>query len=359
MKEKVRAAEIYGVLHFLVDFCCAFFIFRMMREAKELYLYFLIYNFCAFALQMPAGLLADRVRNNAWTAIAGCVLTAVAPLSYAVLFKGMAAFATDISAVALTGFGNCLFHIGGGIEILRVGEDRLWPLGIFVSPGAAGIFFGNSLGKGNLMPFALPYILLLLGAGILFLWQSKEQDVVLNREREKEKQREKLCQKGIPAALICFVLVVALRSHLGMIYSFPWKKEIAGGLLCLAGVMAGKAAGGMLADRFGIGKTICFSLAAAGLCFFFAENMAAGVVGIFCFNMSMPLTLHLAYKALESRGFAFGILTFAIFMGFLPAYFGYRSCTPPLLVICSVCSGLLMLAGCRFMKGAADKTYDT
>lgn len=357
MKEKVRAAEIYGVLHFLVDFCCAFFIFRMMREAQGLYLYFLIYNFCAFALQMPAGLLADRIRNNAWTAIAGCVLTVLAPLSYAVFFKGMASFALDISAVALTGLGNCLFHIGGGIEILRVGEDRLWPLGMFVSPGAAGIFLGNSLGKGNLTPFALPYIFLLLGAGILFLWQGKSPSVSL--DGEKEKQREKLRQKGIPAALICFALVVALRSHLGMIYSFPWKKEMAGGLLCLAGIMAGKAAGGILADRFGIGKTIFFSLAAAGLCFFFAENMAAGVVGIFCFNMSMPLTLHLAYKALEGRGFAFGILTFAIFMGFLPAYFGCRSCTPPLLVICSVCSGLLLLAGCRFMKGAADKAYDT
>ncbi|MBD5500239.1 MAG: MFS transporter [Lachnospiraceae bacterium] len=359
MKEKAAATGIYGVLHFLVDFCCAFFIFRMMQEAPALYLYFFIYNFCAFALQMPVGLLADRFHKNSLTAISGCILTAVVPLFYGVLQGETAVFAMDISAVVLIGLGNCLFHVGGGIEILRIGKDKLWPLGIFVSPGAAGIFFGNILGKGETVPFVLPYILLLLGAVILFLWQDKNsQAISLNRENEKEKQRENLHKKGVIAAIICFAAVVVLRSHLGMIYSFPWKREIVGSIFCLIGVMAGKAAGGILADRFGIARTIFFSLAAAGVCFFFAENVGFGVIGIFCFNMSMPLTLHLAYKALESRGFAFGILTFAIFIGFLPAYFGNRSCSPILLVIYSLGSLLLLIAGYGFMKGAADEYHD-
>ena len=137
MKEKAAATGIYGVLHFLVDFCCAFFIFRMMQEAPALYLYFFIYNFCAFALQMPVGLLADRFHKNSLTAISGCILTAVVPLFYGVLQGETAVFAMDISAVVLIGLGNCLFHVGGGIEILRIGKDKLWPLGIFVSPGAA------------------------------------------------------------------------------------------------------------------------------------------------------------------------------------------------------------------------------
>lgn len=359
MKEKAAATGIYGVLHFLVDFCCAFFIFRMMQEAQDLYLYFFIYNFCAFALQMPVGLLADRFHKNALTAISGCILTAVVPLFYGVLQGEAAVPATDVGAVVLTGLGNCLFHVGGGIEILRIGKDKLWPLGIFVSPGAAGIFFGNILGKGETVSFVLPYILLLLGAAILFLWQNKNsQTISLNRENEKERQRENLHKKKVIAAIICFAAVVVLRSHLGMIYSFPWKREMAGSIFCLMGVMAGKAAGGVLADRFGIARTIFFSMAAAGMCFFFAQNIGFGVIGIFCFNMSMPLTLHLAYKALGSRGFAFGILTFAIFIGFLPAYFGYRSCSPALLVIYSLGSLLLLMAGYGFMKGAADEYHD-
>ena len=44
---------------------------------------------------------------------------------------------------------------------------------------------------------------------------------------------------------------------------------------------------------------------------------------MFLFNMTMPVTLWAAAKLLPGgRGFAFGMLTFALFLGFLPAYLG-------------------------------------
>ena len=59
----------YAVCHFLVDFSCAYLLFSTlagrMGGAEQL----LVYNFCAFALQMPLGLLADRLIRNA--ALAG------------------------------------------------------------------------------------------------------------------------------------------------------------------------------------------------------------------------------------------------------------------------------------------------
>ena len=70
---------IYGTLHFFVDFCCAFFLLGMLLESENLYYYFLIYNFCAFALQMPFGLLADRWKRNNLVAAAGCLMTATIP----------------------------------------------------------------------------------------------------------------------------------------------------------------------------------------------------------------------------------------------------------------------------------------
>lgn len=357
MREKAAAAGIYGLLHFLVDFCCAFFIFRMMRDTGELYLYFFIYNFCAFALQMPAGLLADKCSENAWTAMLGCFLTAAAPFLYTVLSygKGDMSLPFCISAIVLTGLGNCLFHVGGGIEILKTGRDKLWPLGIFVSPGAAGIFLGNCIGKGDTHPSLLPYVLLVAGTFIL-LWQQKERKgkVFLNHtDKEKTAGENFHYKRNIAAAAIfCLAAVVVLRSHLGMIYSFPWKKETIGGICSLFAVMSGKVAGGMLADRFGIGKTAFVSMAVAMGCFFLAENMGFGVIGIFCFNMSMPLTLYLSSRLLNPhRGFAFGILTFAIFIGFLPSYFGYHKNTPGRLVIYSLASLIFLTAGYLLMKG--------
>ena len=79
--------------------------------------------------------------------------------------------------------------------------------------------------------------------------------------------------------------------------------------------------------------------------------MIFGVMGLFFFNMTMPITLYLAADILERyRGFAFGILTFAIFIGYLPAYFGYRTCTPALFAGIGFCSLILLEAGYGLMR---------
>ncbi len=69
---------LYSAVHFLVDLACAYLLFFSIRNTREWYLCVLLYNFCAFALQMPMGLLADRLDRNAVFAASGCVLTALA-----------------------------------------------------------------------------------------------------------------------------------------------------------------------------------------------------------------------------------------------------------------------------------------
>ena len=52
-----------------------------------------------------------------------------------------------------------------------------------------------------------------------------------------------------------------------------------------------------------------------------------GTAAVLLFNMTMPLTLWAAARLLpQARGFAFGLLTFGLFLGFLPVAFG----APPL-----------------------------
>ncbi len=72
------AVAAYAFAHFLVDFACAFLVYQALYETEELYICFLLYNVCAFALQMPLGLLADRLNKNALCAACGCALVALA-----------------------------------------------------------------------------------------------------------------------------------------------------------------------------------------------------------------------------------------------------------------------------------------
>ena len=51
-----------------------------------------------------------------------------------------------------------------------------------------------------------------------------------------------------------------------------------------------------------------------------------GILAVFLFNMTMPITLHAAAEKLPgAKGFSFGLLTFALFLGFLPSAMGWPS----------------------------------
>ena len=125
-------------------------------------------------------------------------------------------------------------------------------------------------------------------------------------------------------ALGCCFLVVVLRSWMGLVLQFPWKT---GGwsLAVVCAVVLGKTAGGFLGDQLGMRRGAAISLGLAGLLFLISENPAAGVAAVFLFNMTMPMTLWAAARLLPgAKGFAFGTLTFALFLGFLPVYLGWE-----------------------------------
>ena len=61
--------------------------------------------------------------------------------------------------------------------------------------------------------------------------------------------------------------------------------------------------------------------------------------------MTMPVTLWAAARALPgAKGFAFGLLTFALFLGYLPAYLGWPSLlTGPAAYACAALLSLVIL----------------
>jgi len=57
------------------------------------------------------------------------------------------------------------------------------------------------------------------------------------------------------------------------------------------------------------------------VCYLLSGNIVAGVIALFLFNMTMPITLYLLIQRLkEMPGFAFGLLTFGLFLGWMPTY---------------------------------------
>ena len=109
--------------------------------------------------------------------------------------------------------------------------------------------------------------------------------------------------------------------------AFPWKSIGQWALVNTCAVVFGKTFGGFLADRFGEVRSSWVTLGASALLFLFAGRPLAGVLAVFLFNMTMPVTLGALGRMLPGvKGFAFGTLTLALFVGLVPVI-AWRSLT--------------------------------
>ena len=320
----------YGAAHFLVDFSCALLLLGRICPEWNPGEAILLYNLFAFAVQMPIGLLADRYGRSHLFASTGCLLAA---LSWV--------YAPGPAAVAAAGLGNAAFHVGGGLHTLNESGNRAGPLGLFVSPGAFGVYLGGILAAASpaegysaavdpaaaelytvaslpapdyvpavLLPWAV-CLALALFAALLWRFGRGAENAPLAMPRGSAK---------LWGAAACLLAVVILRSYLGLAAKLPWKAAY--GLSAVCAIAGGKTAGGYLADRFGMLPTAVGSLCLSALCFLGGQHPALGLGALFLFNMTMPLTLRAAAGLFPGmKGFSFGLLTFGLFLGFLPVYF--------------------------------------
>ena len=308
--ERKTMLGIYSVAHFWVDLSCAFLVFRTLADTEDLALCLLLYNFCAFALQMPFGLLADRFDRNGLVASLGCILVALAYLSPLPLLTAVVA-----------GCGNALFHLGGGIDVLNASQTHAWALGIFVSPGALGLFLGTLWGKGFAVPLWLAPAGLLLMTAIILLPYRK----FFGSLRSGNAPCDTTPVNGY-APLLPLFLVVVLRSYMGMNQAFDWKSTGHWAVILTVALVVGKAAGGLLMDWLSSRSASAITLIGAAALYLFCDIPVLGTLAVFLFNMTMPITLWAAAKVTPGcKGFAFGLLTFGLFVGYLPGWLGWPS----------------------------------
>lgn len=337
MKRENTSLLLYTFAHFAVDFACANLIFRISGSFSDAALLMLTYNFCAFAMQLPMGVILDKLGRNALAAAVGCLLTGAA-----YLFGS-----SPMAAAVVCGLGNAAFHLGGGIDVLN-GSEKAAPSGVFVSSGAIGLFLGTLCAKsGAAVNMLVISALCLLAVGIVFLRKRLYGNV------RSENAEFSLPDKSVFAwgALALLFAVVLLRSFAGFGMGFGWKTGF-GALLAVICAALGKFFGGFASDRLGSITASAVSLGAAALLCIFGNNIICGALAILTFNMTMPITLRKAADICGGcKGFSFGLMTFGLFCGFIPVYAEKSlSLSPAMLCVFCIASLVLLLTSLYLIK---------
>ncbi len=344
----------FALCHFVVDFACVSTMLcavsRVLGESGQgslelVALSILLYDVVAFAFQLPVGIALDKLDKNSLAAmlsyalVSGGVLLSLVPVA---LFEWL--------AVLLLAVGNALFHCAGGLCVLTISQKHAGPSGIFIATGAVGVFLGTfSAQYGRLQVAFSLLVLLFLCASITRVVQ-KVNKKYWNIHNASFAIPEFSSRILLAIFLLCFV--VALRSYTGMVMAFPWKSEMLLLALSIFGVFAGKSLGGMVADRIGFRTTAIFSLIAAATLFVPSWEMPLmGLLAVFFFNFTMAITLaSLANILHEAKGTAFGLASFSLAIGALPALLGLRLEHPLVLSAMSLISALALGVSLTLVK---------
>ena len=346
----------YALCHFVVDFACVSSMLcavsRVLGESGQgsmevVALSILLYDIVAFTLQLPIGIALDQLDKNSYAAL----------LSYALVGAGVILSLVPIAllewpAILLLAFGNALFHSAGGLSVLNISQKHAGPSGIFIATGAIGVFLGTQSAQMGRLQIAFSLLVLLFLCALITLVVQKVNKKYWNVHNVSFDISELSFNTLLAIALLS--LVVALRSYVGMVMAFPWKSEMLLLVLSILGVFAGKALGGVVADRLGFRTTAIFSLIAAATLFAPSwEVPVMGLLGVFFFNFTMSITLaSLANILPNAKGTAFGLASFSLAVGALPALVGFRIEHPAMLSGISLVSALALGVGLTLVKGS-------
>jgi len=305
---------VYGTTHAIVDGICAAVIFSILKNqivsTTDFISLVILYNVLAFGLQAIFGLASDYFKSPRAVAFLGCILTGLSAITF---------LSFPIMAVIFAGLGNALFHIGGGSISLNLTPKKATAPGIYVAPGAIGILVGTLLGKGGQF-IAWPFILILAILCLLMFVIKKPE---MNYEREIVKENKFNYFEFI---LLLVFLSIAIRSLVGAVLVFPWKTNIDLLIILTSAVVLGKGLGGILADKFGWIRVAVGALVLSIPFLVFGVNIPyLAIIGMFLFNITMPITLVAISNILPGRpGFAFGLTCLALIFGMIPAFFSIK-----------------------------------
>lgn len=321
MGKIIKTMSIYSICHFLVDFVSCIFVLGVAanycfdaNDAFNMNMYIaqvIIYNFFAFAFQVPMGFVMDKLKLYKYVGIIGFCLIGIC---YVI------GFGNPILLSSLVGIGNGLFHLEGGVNAYDKSKGKAFLNGLFVAPGAMGIFLGTAFNEQLAVTY-IPIILIALAIILLVFVQRDKLDYVAE-EQEKIAKDGNLF-KAIDVLSIVFLIGISIivRSIGGGAIQYAWKvgAPLIIGILYTVCVVLGKMFGGLIGDRLGLKKTVVGALALSCVSLILGFQIPFfGYLGIFLFNVPMAITLVLIENASKKNlATIVGCNTLFLFLGYL------------------------------------------
>ncbi|MBN2714515.1 MAG: hypothetical protein JXX14_01595 [Deltaproteobacteria bacterium] len=300
---------IFGFIHLLIDLVTvssAFSVYRVYHVPLLLGISTIVfYDVLAFAGQSIIGWFSDRKATYHSVALAGIVMVLASVPLLSVL---------PVAALVLTGVGNAFYHVGAGALSLNVEKGRARVPGLFVAPGAIGLGVGTLLGKSG-QYYPLLFIAALVIA-FFFVAQTSVPDI-------RRPEKKLLLAVPHPVWVVFALLVsIAIRALVGFGGGTGCKKTMTLKLALMTVAFLGKGIGGVLSDRIGwIRCSVGALLISAPLIAFGGTAPVSLTVGLFFFQMTMPVTLVAVNEVMPGRsGLAFGLCCLALLCGSLLAF---------------------------------------
>lgn len=305
-KEELTMGFIYFFIHLFVEIISFGLIFRFV-DSSDYYIIALVFDVLAF---IPQAIIGEFYNNHKGIQIA---YIGISLLLVAIIFANINKLL--LVMVIFLSFGNAILHICGAVATVKCSSGKIFSSALFVGGGSFGLIIGQVFGKSylSLKLLFIPLILILI---LVIMTNQKwcvenavypKFDVVVD-------------EKKILLVIIVAFFVTAVRSFIGYAIPISWKKELYQSFLLYFTMGFGKAIGGFLCDKYGYKNVACLTTI---LCIPFliaGENlMFISIIGVMMFSMTMSITFAMLLSVLPNRpGFAFGITTVALIIGFFP-----------------------------------------
>lgn len=308
MKNKIKLMSIYGFGHFIVDFVCAIYVLGKIpyisASTAEYIVAVILYNFFAFAFQVPLGIILDKIKLYKGVSIVGMSIIGICYLIN---------IPNALVMASIVGIGNALYHLEGGVNAYSLSNKKAFLNGLFVAPGALGIFLGTMFHDELIITY-LPIVLIFVS--IISLLFIQKDDV---NERLNKIKHEKIDAFSILLIVILIGISIVVRSIGGNAIIYSWKTGFILSLIFTISVVIGKAFGGLIADKFGLAKVAAVSLIISSICLVLGHNIPVlAYAGILLFNIPMAITLTILENTLSKRiACAVGLNTMFLFIGYL------------------------------------------
>lgn len=317
MKRPFFLLLVLALGHGLNDFIAGFLLAQSVNAIPALWgiSLFAVYSAIAFGGQVPAAFVIEkRGSYRGWT------LFAFALMAAAVLLQS----GSNVAAILVSGLASAIYHVSGGALSISLPKRKSISAGFFSAPGVIGLTLGGFfIGR---MEFNLLWVLpLVIGFALVLFFAKTETPAETPEARKQATAPGFEVHDGI---MLLLLLVIALRSAVWDVYQVVYHSSPEWMLWIALAAAAGKALGGLLAERYDKVNYLGASLFSSIILLQFSNRHPAFLLtGIALLQSTIPACILLVNRFLRGMPAMSNavVLGLAIVLGSFPYQFESRN----------------------------------